>query len=143
MEQLTAIGNFTDHSTQDLTTQVTWTSDDGSIVQVSDVSGSKGLITGEGVGSAIITASLNGIQGSTTITVSAATLMSITVTPANPSIAKGTTQQLTATGIFSDSSTQNLTSQVSWVSGNSGVATVGDASPTNGLVTGVEVGGPF
>ena len=48
------------------------------------------------------------------LTVTAATLQSIAVTPANPSIAKGPTQQFTATGTYSDSSTQNLTSQVTW-----------------------------
>ena len=40
-----------------------------------------------------------------------ASLVSIAVTPANPSIAKGTTQQFTATGTYSDSSTQNLTNR--------------------------------
>jgi hypothetical protein len=44
------------------------------------------------------------------LTVTAATLQSIAVTPASPSIAKGATQQFTATGTYSDSSTQNLTS---------------------------------
>ena len=39
------------------------------------------------------------------LTVTAATLVSIAVTPANPSIAKGTTQQFTATGTYTDSST--------------------------------------
>ena len=38
------------------------------------------------------------------LTVTAAALVSIAVTPATPSIAKGTTQQFTATGTFSDSS---------------------------------------
>ena len=55
--------------------------------------------------------------GSTdTLTVTAAALVSIAVTPANPSIAKGLTQQFTATGTFTDNSTQNLTSQVTWAS---------------------------
>ena len=55
--------------------------------------------------------------GSTVLTVTAATLVSIAVTPANPSIAKGTTQQFTATGTYSDSSTANITSSVTWSSG--------------------------
>src|SRR5262249_5931633 len=36
----------------------------------------------------------------------------------------GGTQQFTATGIYSDTSTQNLTSQVSWSSSNTAAATV-------------------
>ena len=39
----------------------------------------------------------------------APTLTSIAVTPANPSISTGTTQQFTATGTYSDQSTQNIT----------------------------------
>ncbi len=41
-----------------------------------------------------------------------AALVSIAVTPASPSIAKGLTEQFTATGTYTDNSTQNLTSQV-------------------------------
>ena len=51
-------------------------------------------------------------------------LQSIAVTPANPSVAKGLTQQFTATGTYSDSSTQNLTSQVTWASATTSVATI-------------------
>src|SRR5207245_10104183 len=54
----------------------------------------------------------------------AATLVSIAVTPANPSIAKGTTQPFTATGTYSDASTQNLTNTVTWTSSNGSVATI-------------------
>jgi hypothetical protein len=59
------------------------------ITQVSNASGSNGLVTGVWVGNTAITATLNGIQGSTTVSVIAAAPTSITVTPANPSIAKG------------------------------------------------------
>ena len=45
-------------------------------------------------------------------------LTSIAVTPANPTVTVGGTQQFTATGKYSDGSTQNLTSQVTWASSN-------------------------
>ena len=64
------------------------------------------------------------------------TLTSIAVTPANPSITKGTTQQFTATGTYSDNSTANITSQVSWTSGTTSVATI----TSSGLATGVAAG---
>src|SRR6202007_1766168 len=56
------------------------------------------------------------ITGSVSITVSTAlaTLQSIAVTPASPSIVNGTTQQFTATGTYSDGSKSDLTSQVTW-----------------------------
>ncbi|MHB8698852.1 MAG: outer membrane protein assembly factor BamB family protein [Sulfuricaulis sp.] len=45
-----------------------------------------------------------------------ATLSSIAVTPSNPTVTNGKTLQLTATGTYSDGSTQDLTSQVTWLS---------------------------
>ena len=38
-------------------------------------------------------------------------MASIAVTPTNPSIAKGLTEQFTATGTYTDSSTEDLTSR--------------------------------
>jgi len=116
--QLTATCNLSDGTTQDCTNQVSWISGNNSIATVS----SQGLVTGVGAGSTTITWTLNGVSGSTTVTVTSATLTSITVTPVNPTIGKSTTVQLTATGKFSDGSSQNLTTQVSWTSGNESVA---------------------
>ena len=53
----------------------------------------------------------------------AATLVSITVTPANPSIAPGQTQQFTATGTYSDGSKQTLPTPA-WGSSDTAVATI-------------------
>ncbi len=54
----------------------------------------------------------------------------------HPTIAKGLTQQFTATGTYSDSSTANVTAQVTWNSSNTATATITAA----GLATGVAVG---
>ncbi len=72
-----------------------------------------------------------------TLTVTAATLQSIAVTPSNPSIVRGTTQQFTATGTYSDASTQNITTTVAWASATTSVATIG---ANTGLATGAGVG---
>ena len=65
-------------------------------------------------------------SGASNTTSSTATLTSITVTPANPSIIlqTGTTQQFKATGIYSDNTTQNLTGSVLWSSSDTAVATI-------------------
>jgi hypothetical protein len=63
-------------------------------------------------------------------------LVSIVVTPANSSITTGATPQFTAMGIYSDGSSLNLTSLVTWTSTNSAVATINGT----GLVTGVTPG---
>src|SRR5262249_17838651 len=74
------------------------------------------LPTAVATGPSAITATLGSMTGSTVMTVSAAVLQSIAVTPANPSVPIGGTQQFTATGTYTDQSTQNLTSQVTWAS---------------------------
>ncbi|MBE0540497.1 MAG: DUF4082 domain-containing protein [Verrucomicrobia bacterium] len=63
-------------------------------------------------------------------------LASIAVTPASATIANGATQQFTTTGRFTDGSSQNLSSQVTWNSSDTAVATINSA----GLATGVSGG---
>ncbi len=133
-QQFTATGTYSDGSTQDLTSQVTWASDTPAKATIVSTTG---VATGVSTGSSTISASFNGFTGSTKLTVSSATLTSIAVTPATPTIAMETSQQFTATGIFSDGSTQDLTSQVTWASGTPAVATI---VPTTGVATGVSVG---
>ena len=53
-----------------------------------------------------------------------AALTSIAVTPANPSVATGATQQFAATGTYSDGSTRTITSLASWSSTGTNTATI-------------------
>lgn len=55
---------------------------------------------------------------------SAPTLTSIQITLTNPSVAAGLTDQLTATGKYSDGTSKDLTASVTWTSSNTNVATV-------------------
>jgi hypothetical protein len=120
-DQFTATGTFTDGTTQNLTASVTWTS----IMNTNIATiGAGGLATGVGAGSTMIQAASGGVNGTANITVIAATLVSIAVTPVNQTIAKGLTQQFTATGTFSDNSTQNLMTSATWTSLNPGFATI-------------------
>jgi len=131
-EQFTATGTFSDNSTQNLTSSVTWTSQSSGIVTIT----AGGLATGVATGTSKIEAASGAVDGTTQLTVTAPTLVSIAVTPANPSIAKSATEQFTATGTFSDNSTQNLTGSVTWTSQTAGVATI----TAGGLATGVAAG---
>lgn len=67
----------------------------------------------------------------------APTLTTITVTPVNPTILAGATQQFVATGTYSDNSTQDVTSQATWTSSSTAVATINASS---GLATAVAAG---
>jgi hypothetical protein len=136
--QLYATGVYSDKTTQDLTKLVTWSSSDAS-VSIANAPGGEGVATGVDMGQSTIKATLDGVNGSTVLTVTAATLSSIQVTPANPSIAKGTRVQLYATGIYSDNSVQDLTHWVTWSSSDASVA-VSNAFATHGLAMGLVEG---
>ncbi len=139
-QQFTATGVFSDSSTQDVTTQATWTSSDTAVATISAVAGSNALATAVGIGTATIAATLEGVTGSTTLIVTPAELISIEVTPAAASVANGRTRQFTATGVYADNSTQDLTTEATWVSSDSTVATVSNAAGSNGLATATDVG---
>jgi plastocyanin len=81
----------------------------------------------------------SGMAGTINV-VGAATPASITVMPANPTIAPGATEQFMAMGSFPDGTTQDITSQVTWASANVAVATISNASGSQGLATGVAAG---
>ncbi len=139
-DALQATGIYTDHSTHDLTGSVTWSSSAASVASVSNLPGSNGVATTVTPGSATISATLGGISGSTNLTVTAATLVSLGVTPMNPSIAKGLKSQFTAIGTYTDGSTQNLTAQVQWSSSDPTVATMSNALGYDGLGVGLNPG---
>ena len=136
-QQFTATGTFSDNSTKDVTTQSTWTS---SNTGTATVGAATGLATGVAGGTVTITATDGTIKGTAQLTVSSGpTLKSIAVTPSTANIAVKGTQQFTATGTFSDNSTKDVTTQSTWTSSNTEVATVGSGT---GLATGVGAGGP-
>ncbi len=138
--QFVAMGIYSDHSTQDLTKQVTWCTSNTSVASISNAAGSSGLASALAVGTAVVSASLGPVSGTTNLDVTAATLVSIEVSPADASISKGTTRQLAATGIYSDHSTQDLTKQVTWSTSNTSVASISNAAGSNGLASALGVG---
>jgi hypothetical protein len=73
-----------------------------------------------------ITATGCGGSASTTTTSTPApkTLTSISISPAAPTIALGQSQQLTATGLFSDDSKQDMTKTVTWTSTQPSIASI-------------------
>jgi uncharacterized protein YjdB len=138
--QFIAIGTYTDGTTQVLTTQVTWASSDTSRAFISNGASTKGLLSPVTAGTVTITASWSGVIGSTAHTVTPAALVGLSLTPSSFSVGAAATRQLTATGSFSDGSSQDLTASVTWSSSGPGVAQVSNAAGSNGLVTGIATG---
>jgi hypothetical protein len=66
-------------------------------------------------------------------------LVSIAVTPANPSIAAGTSQRMMANGTFSDGSVQQLAS-VTWSSSNAAIASISNDVSNSGVAYGIAAG---
>lgn len=135
-QQFVATGTFSDGSTQNITALARWSSSASAIATVGSSAGSAGLASTEASGTTTITAASGSISGSTTLTVTTATLLSIAITPATPSIALGAAQQFAASGTYTDGSTQNLTSTASWSSSTPSTATIN----TSGLAQSLEVG---
>lgn len=132
--QYTATGSYSNGTTPNITATVTWASSDTAVATIS----AQGIVTTIAAGTTTISATLGVVTGDTTLTVvsAAPTPQSITVTPANPTVAPGATQQFTATANYADTSTLDVTGQVTWSSGTTSVATISTA----GLASGVAVG---
>ncbi|MDP1822600.1 MAG: Ig-like domain-containing protein [Archangium sp.] len=136
----TAVGTFTDGSTQELTAQCTWASSIPSVATLSNADGSRGLATPLQAGSTSVTATLNGKQGSAALTVTAATLTSLTLSPLNATVPRGSTRQYSAQGTYSDGLSQDMTAQVTWASSAINVATVSNGATSRGLATTLATG---
>ncbi|MBA3913621.1 MAG: Ig-like domain-containing protein [Acidobacteriales bacterium] len=134
-QQFTAMGTFSDGTTQDLTSSASWTSD-SDLVKIS----STGLAMTSGSGSANITATSAGVSGSTSLTINAAALVSITIAPPDASVPLGLTQQFTATGTYTDGTVSDITGTGHWSSSDASIATISDSPQTAGLASIVGAG---
>lgn len=139
-QQYAAVGTFSDGTTRDLTSLVTWSTSTPAVATISNTAGRKGVLTAQTPGGAQVRARRAGIQGQAAVTVTNAVLSSLSVTPATPRLAIGVALQLTATGRFSDGSTHDVTAQVTWASSNPNVAQVSNTAGVAGLLTAVSPG---
>jgi trimeric autotransporter adhesin len=136
-----AIGTYSDTSTKDITSKVTWTSSDKSFFTVDNA----GVITGVAVTSTpapTVKATLGTVSASTTVTVTAVALTSIAIQGGNQSlsIASNPTFQFNATGTYSDSTQSSVTTTATWSSSDTSVATIQSGATNGGLATLVKAG---
>jgi hypothetical protein len=145
----TATGYYTrpNHAavTKDITDQVTWTSLTPAMVTVSSTG--TATVTCQMWGSTQISASAKGFHGDIVgygtfnVTQESGTLstdvISIAITPANPTVASGATQAFVATGTTAGGSKVTITTSSVWSSQNTGVATI---NTSTGVATGVSAG---
>ena len=110
---------------------VTWASSDEAVATIS----SSGVVSAVAAGSVTISGTSEGVKGSVTLTVSAATVARVTVSLNSANVAVGQTTQATAAAL--DASGQPISGRtVTWSIDPSSIATVS----TGGVVTGVAAG---
>ncbi|MCS6124993.1 DUF1566 domain-containing protein [Shewanella baltica] len=98
---------------------------------------SAGVLSGVEVGSTTVTASKDGVtSNAVTVNVTDAVITAIEVTPSPVNVAKGQTQPLVATATYSDTTSSDVSSSVTWTPVDTNTATVTSA----GVLSGVEVG---
>jgi len=131
-EQLSAMGTFTDGSTMDLTGTVTWTATPATSVALNGA----GMLKGMAVGTAQVSAQSQGVTGQASVTVMPPALVSIAVTPNQSDVPVASTEQLTATGSYTDGSAANITALATWSTIPAAFATVN----ATGMVSGISVG---
>ena len=134
-QQYQATGHYSDNTTANISASVTWASSNTAVALISSSPITYGLATGMSAGDSVITATLNGVTSANDVdlTVKAATLTSIAITPVSPTLHAGEGQQFKATGSYSDGSTGDITTSVSWTSSNTSVATIVANGSTGGF----------
>jgi uncharacterized protein YjdB len=135
--QFSAIGTFSDATTQDLTFDAAWESSDPVVATIGDAPGDKGLASALTEGLTTISATFDGVTQSTVMTVTAPALASIAIEPANASQLSLTRRGYIARGTFSDGTTADISSQVTWTSSAPAVAEI---EATSGRLTALAQG---
>lgn len=129
--QFTATALYNNSTTGDITASVAWSCSDPTMLSIDAM----GLATALAAGTGTIQAISGTIIGTASARVTR-TVTAIEVTPANPVIAAGKSQQFVATATFDDTSTDDITALALWSSSLPAVAQVGDT----GLAIGVKEG---
>jgi hypothetical protein len=114
------VGNFSDASTEDLTSQATFALDSGNAVSLTPA----GVIRGLAQGQATVRASFDTFEDTIDATVGPPAADHLLLSLGNISIKQQQRVQVHATVVFTDGSQQDGTNSVNWDSDNPGVATV-------------------
>ena len=132
---LQLIATLTDSTTQNITDAAIWTSASPAVAPAGDVSNTHGSVFGVAQGTSLIGAFFEPQISSAVVTVTNATLSSLTLTaqPAAPNIPVNGSQAYKLTANYSDGTTQVVTSQAVWTSSDPTVAIVssGFATPAS------------
>lgn len=138
--QLTVTRRFPGGPLEDVTARVAYTTTDRSIAVVSE----RGVVTAGTEPGRVIVRAFDAASDTTAIaavTVVAAAITTIDVSPAPALVMdRGTTRAFTATALFNNGASRDVTNQVLWSSTNPAAATVGNTQLDKGIVSAVASG---
>ncbi len=132
--QMKATGQLSDGTSEDITSNVTWTSSAPTVASIS----AGGLVVATQAGTTTIRASQGDFAAEVGLNVVQLQSIDIsTVDDVATEVTVGGTLQLRATGNYTEGVTRDLTTQVEWKSQGTNFATVGNVPGSKGLVTGI------
>jgi hypothetical protein len=135
--RLTATGLYEDRTTRDVTAVVDWHSGDDDVAAVSEELDAEGLLAGGRAGETEVWAAIEGMESNVArVRVTEATLVGLSVEPAEVAVAEGDDVQLTALAAWSDGTRGDASAQVRWVTDDGAVAQIA----SGGVLTGAGEG---
>jgi uncharacterized protein YjdB len=130
-KQFTATGTYSNHTSKDLTSSVTWKSSAANVASINN----SGLVTVLAAGQTTISATLKSVNGSIGLTATD-NLVSIAIKASESNVNVGSELQLTAMGTYQDGKPATPLADATWTSSDASDATVSNL----GLVTGLHGG---
>lgn len=110
-----AIATLSNGATIDVSEDVIWSTLDGTLLSVQNTT-PKGRVTALSAGSTNVRIQLGALQATQLVDVTTTTLTSINLNPTSTFLWQGEVKPIKAIGVFSDASTLDITSQVTWSS---------------------------
>ncbi|MGH9281038.1 MAG: Ig-like domain-containing protein [Acidimicrobiales bacterium] len=131
--QYQATAHYNDGSSAIVTNRVAWSTGDAGVATI----GAGGLATAVAPGATTVSAVLDGVTGTTALTVADTVVTSIVVTPAQAVIIAGQTQSFAATGVHADGTSETLAApELTWSTSDPNVAAISPAGVASGLAPG-------
>jgi len=109
---LTAVATLSDSTTRDVTNLVQWRTGNRAVGEITE----EGTLTAVAPGTTTAEATVGTLRGVCNVTVTGPNLTSLTISPLNFNMLRLAFQQMVATATFSDGSSRDVTTNVTWTS---------------------------
>jgi len=138
--QATCIVTYADSSTEDITNSVIWSVDNNLFSSVSNSESTKGYIETFTEGIVNVSASIGAFTNQKSLTISNASLASITISPSETFISSGIDARFQAIGNYDDGTSVDITKNVIWASSNTGLGTISNVFNKKGYFSNLYAG---